>query len=252
MSIGDKELNHQAPPHYDIRTKRKAVDLIQGNEKDQYEKLWDYMHEVLRVNPGSTMLMQMVDGFQALFGVDGTFLKGPCREVLLIAVGMDSNNARFKGMALRGVLWAVAKVVTPAQFASTMEEMAKMDLDAAKWFDDKLAARWNRSHFSTFPGCDVLLNNICESFNSKILHAREMSIIVGCPAGDQFLANLNDKTCAWTKWDLTRIPCPHAIAAIWMDMGEPLDYVDICYTVETYFKCYRGVVFPINGEIDWT
>ncbi|KAL3502463.1 hypothetical protein ACH5RR_036912 [Cinchona calisaya] len=197
------------------RTERKALDLIQGTEKDQYEKLWDYMHEVVRANLGNTMLIQMV--------IDGTFLKGPCWGVLLTAVGMDPNYSIYpiayaitegenKDTWEWFALWATVKATTPAQFASKMEEMTEIDLDAAKWFDDKPAAQWSRNHFSIFPRCDVLLSNIFESFNSKILYAREMSII----DGDQLSINLNDITGACRKLDLTAATrWRHTLSAMW-------------------------------------
>ena len=36
---------------------------------------------------------------------------------------------------------------------------------------------WCRAYFSTFPKCDVLLNNSCEVFNRYILDARELLIL---------------------------------------------------------------------------
>ncbi|KAL3535305.1 hypothetical protein ACH5RR_003766 [Cinchona calisaya] len=45
--------------------------------------------------------------------------------------------AGFKGKALRDALWAAAKASTLTQFSTRMEEIAAIDLDAAKWFDDK-------------------------------------------------------------------------------------------------------------------
>ena len=55
--------------------------------------------------------------------------------------------------------------------------MASIDIYAAKWFDDKPPSQWSRAYFSTYPKCDILLNNVCECFNSKILDAREKPII---------------------------------------------------------------------------
>ena len=86
-------------------------------------------------------------------------------------------SAGFKGIALRNALWAAAKATTPAQFVDRMHELAELDMDAANWLADKHPSEWSRSHFSTFPKCDMLLNNICESFNSKILDSREQTII---------------------------------------------------------------------------
>lgn len=87
------------------------------------------------------------------------------------------SNAGFKGEAPRKVLQAAAKATTPAEFANKMEEMTTIDLDVAKWFDDKPPAQWSRAYFSTYPKCDILLNNVCECFNSNIVDVREKPII---------------------------------------------------------------------------
>ena len=153
----------------------------------------------------------------------------------------------------------------------------------------------------------MLLNNICESFNSKILDAREGSIVVmmealrhvvmqrmqenrdrvrekwskfgfcpkirkmmkdnidkatycvpyksndvsfevACPYGEKWAVNIEDRTCSCRKWDLTGIPCAHAISALWIAMKDPMQYIDDCYSVETYLKCYDPCILPVNGE----
>ncbi|KAL8525812.1 hypothetical protein ACS0TY_015163 [Phlomoides rotata] len=60
---------------------------------------------------------------------------------------------------------------------SKMLEMKKLDESAWKWLDQKPASEWSKSHFSDHPTCDMLLNNMCESFNSCILDAREKPIL---------------------------------------------------------------------------
>jgi len=42
----------------------------------------------------------------------------------------------------------------------------------------------------------------------------------------------DEKTCSCRRWDLTGIPCNHAIAAIWIKKDEPEIYVHECYTVD--------------------
>ncbi|KAL0359861.1 UNVERIFIED_CONTAM: hypothetical protein Sangu_0835500 [Sesamum angustifolium] len=58
-----------------------------------------------------------------------------------------------------------------------MEEMGHLDPKAVDWLSDKPPEHWSRSHFNCFPKCDMLLNNICETFNSCILEAREKPIL---------------------------------------------------------------------------
>lgn len=67
----------------------------------------------------------------------------------------------------------------------------------------------------------------------------------------QYVVNLISRTCGCRQWDLTGIPCPHAMSAIWFDHANPMDYVDDCYTVETYKKAYDEIVYPMPGEDQW-
>ncbi|XP_071916372.1 uncharacterized protein [Coffea arabica] len=394
------------------RAKRAATKIVQGDETDHYKKLPDYINEIKRSNPGTTVIMKVVDGYcdavtrqqkfqrlymcfsgvkqgflaacRPIFGLDGTFLKGPAGGVLLTAVGVDPNNgfypiayaategetkdswmwfltllredlqierdyewtimsdkqkgiiqaceavfpncdhrfcvkhlhsnfsvAGFKGTTLRRALWKAAKATTLAKFSTKMRELAEIDIEAAKWLGTKQPIEWTRSHFRTFSKCDMLLNNICESFNSKILHAREEHIVglmeslrhyvmtrlqqnrdmakskwkklkfcprimkrvkknmdmatqcfpiksndddyeVGCPYGETYCVNIKERMCTCRKWDLTGIPCSHAISAIWIARKDPMDFIDQCYSVEAYLKCYANCILPVNGEHDWT
>ena len=58
-----------------------------------------------------------------------------------------------------------------------MEKMKALDVDAHDWLAKMEPNTWVRAYFSTFPKCDILLNNNCEVFNSYILEAREQPIM---------------------------------------------------------------------------
>ncbi|KAL3515896.1 hypothetical protein ACH5RR_022798 [Cinchona calisaya] len=189
-----------------------------------------------------------------------------------------------------------------------MQDIAEIDLDATKWLDKKSPNEWTRSHFKTLPKCDMLLNNIYQSFNNKILDkdfivsmmeflrkyimkrmqenrdranarwrthrfcpkimkrmkkniehattiiphkANDTLYEVACPYGDIYAVNISERTCFCRKWDLTGIPCPHAISAIWISIQDLLDFIDDCYKVETYLRCYEPTIIPLYGEQDW-
>ncbi|XP_060200419.1 uncharacterized protein LOC132628673 [Lycium barbarum] len=55
--------------------------------------------------------------------------------------------------------------------------MIKLDPKAPKWFINKPPINWSRDVFSSFTKCDMLLNNMCESFNSVLLVARDKRIL---------------------------------------------------------------------------
>lgn len=111
------------------RAKTLVRDKISGNYKEEFSMLRDYGDELLDKNPGNTVVIstdrvniefppvfkRMYVCFDALkkgcmlgcrkiLGLDGCFLKGPCKGELLSAVGKDGNNQMFP------VAWAIVEV----------------------------------------------------------------------------------------------------------------------------------------------
>lgn len=89
------------------------------------------------------------------------------------------NNFKgdFKGLVLKEILWKAARASTVPAFQKAMAEMKKADPKAYDWLNARPAINWTRSHFDPFPKCDILLNNLSESFNAAILPARDKPII---------------------------------------------------------------------------
>ncbi|XP_062080238.1 uncharacterized protein LOC133784994 [Humulus lupulus] len=161
-----------------------------------------------------------------------------------------------------------------------MEEIRKIDNEAYEWLIVAGPKHWSRSHFSTNPKCDILLNNMCGAFNGtkSILAARDRPILsmlerlrmylmqrmtknrqtantwnsnlapkivtilekikvedgshLPTKSGDLiyqiqtmygFMYSVDLKTwvCSCRKWELTGIPCSHAVAAIWHNKQDP-------------------------------
>ena len=73
-------------------------------------------------------------------------------------------------------MWAAARETTKLGF-KVKEMMRKVNVNAYGHLMGIDCAHWSRHAFSKWPKCDVLLNNLCESFNSKIVDARDKSIL---------------------------------------------------------------------------
>ncbi|CAN6715315.1 unnamed protein product [Malus baccata var. baccata] len=83
----------------------------------------------------------------------------------------------FKGKILKDALWNAVKATTIADFRESMVEVNRLNVEAYKWLVKRPTLHWSRSHFETHTQCDILLNNLCESFNSFILRSRDKPII---------------------------------------------------------------------------
>lgn len=212
------------------------------------------------------------------------------------------------GLVLKQKMWKVAKATYIEKYQALMGSLREENEGAYTWLSNVAPRFWSRSHFRTETKCDILINNFCESLNSKILHARSMPILgmlewlriymmqrlqnkrnwiakhqrevcpsiwkrlekyseraagysclyggdgkfqINCSGGEQFVVDLVGKTCACRKWDLTGIPCSHAIRAI-LDNGEQAeDYFSHWYSRDMYIRAYSPVINPFNGSQMW-
>ncbi|KAK8635693.1 hypothetical protein V6N13_004418 [Hibiscus sabdariffa] len=217
------------------------------------------------------------------------------------------KTSEHGGKTLKDYLWAAAWASYPGEFNYWMNKIEKTSDSAYKWLKNKPAQEWSRSHFSTFSKCDMLLNNLCESFNSSIVDVRDKPILtmleaissklmkriykrrdamkryngsicpkiqkkldklkieffnyipdwsggytfqVRCPS-TQFVVDMNKKTCSCIRWQLSGLPCSHAIFCIFNQREHLEDYVDDCYKVTTFLKIYNYTINPIAGEHQW-
>ena len=75
------------------------------------------------------------------------------------------------------MLWNAARAATTSEFRFHIDEMRKIDEEAARWLEERDPTTWSRHKFSPIAKCGALQNNIAESFNSAILPARDKPII---------------------------------------------------------------------------
>ena len=63
--------------------------------------------------------------------------------------------------------------------------------------------------------------------------------------------NLQTKKCTCRRWDLTGVPCIHAIAAYAMLLRDPAEGVSECYGKEAWVKAYSYFIKPVGGKALW-
>ncbi|XP_071933866.1 uncharacterized protein [Coffea arabica] len=153
-----------------------AYAAVEGENKESWTWFFKLLKEDLKIERDYKWAI-MNDKHKGLIQACGHVFPNAAHRFGVKHLHNNFSTSGFKGEALRRALWAATKATIPAEFISKMEDMAAIDLDATKWFDDKPPSQWSRTHFSTYLKYDVLLNNICGCFNRKILDARKEPII---------------------------------------------------------------------------
>ena len=82
-----------------------------------------------------------------------------------------------------------------------MEEIKIISLLAYDWLKDKDPKNWSRTSFKTRLICDILLNNLCEAFNSVIFGARDKHIITMLEIKRRYIGKrIETKIVEGSKW----------------------------------------------------
>ena len=62
---------------------------------------------------------------------------------------------------------------------------------------------------------------------------------------------LDDKYCECEMWQVSGIPCFHAVACINTIRAQVEDYCDHFFSIDNWRKCYAGVIHPIPSMNMW-
>ncbi|XP_019082513.1 PREDICTED: uncharacterized protein LOC104704215 [Camelina sativa] len=151
---GPKRMQQEIEKNYNLivsidkckNAKKKAVEIIDREHKEQFSRLKDYRLALLQSNPESTVVLDTVlddDGSEIfhrfyvcfaairkmwsmwcrpIFGVDGCFMKCTLKGQLLAAVGRDANNGMYP------MAWAVVDIENEDNWVWFLEKL-KVDFN---------------------------------------------------------------------------------------------------------------------------
>ncbi|XP_022041136.1 uncharacterized protein LOC110943709 [Helianthus annuus] len=275
------------------------IDLEPGHPRDltrQFRRIY-------------VCLGALKQGFKALgrdlLGLDGAFMKGPYPGQLLSAVGVDSNNGIYpvcyaivEAENLSAWTWFLDLLADdleiPRNSAFTfMSDRQKGLLPAVSKLFPLAEHRYCLRHIhenmkGSFKGralSDILLNNMCETFNGKILEGRDKPIIAALEYIREYLMRrivtvlrVIERTegliTPWAQKQLQTIkkdqpfimcsgmegicmPCRHVVAAIWFmatngqRVGALESWFDPVYSIGRWKEVYAFKINPINGKALW-
>ncbi|GJR80626.1 putative reverse transcriptase domain-containing protein [Tanacetum coccineum] len=147
---------------------------------------------------------------------------------------------RQKGIIRADLFWIATSATNVRDFEKCMLELKTMNPKAYEWLNQITTEHWARSQFSGRAKSNLLLKNICEVFNGKIVRGRDKPVIIifeyireycmkiimniqvvidKCigpltPTATLIMESIK-KEAYLMKWELKRILCKHVVVACW-------------------------------------
>ncbi|GJS90775.1 zinc finger, CCHC-type containing protein [Tanacetum coccineum] len=174
-------------------------------------------------------------------------------NLLIEDLGIESNfNYTFISDREKGLIQAIASMFPSAEHKYCVRhihenmksqfkggELKSFNSNAYGWLMKIVLEQWSRAYFSGRAKCDLLINNICKMFNRQLVDGRDQPIITCLEYIREYLMKrivvvqkviaktvgpltpsvTKIRICSYKKWELTGIPCKHALAAIY-NMSE--------------------------------
>ncbi|XP_024176584.2 uncharacterized protein LOC112182337 isoform X2 [Rosa chinensis] len=287
-----------------------AYAMVENETKDSWIWFLQLLGKDLDINDGGAGWTFISDKQKGLMPAFDDVV--PLAHIRFCARHMWTNFTKlFPGKQMKDQMWKCAKATTIPFYLKEMEDMKQLNEKAYDWMKEpeRPPKHWCRAFFNTAQQCDILINNLCESFNGWIRDARgkpplsmfeeirvklmtriqlrraKMQAYHGniCPkarktleknklkaatdcistfngghqaevenfGGSKNTVDLNLRTCSCRRWDLSGIPCKHAVSAIFQKREDPDDYVAECYLKKTYMAIYSNLIMPVNGMDLW-
>ncbi|XP_039131855.1 uncharacterized protein LOC120268592 [Dioscorea cayenensis subsp. rotundata] len=195
---------------------------------------------------------------------------------------------KHQGKELQLQFWNVAISTSIPEMKKHLDQMRKMkggDNAVEELLEKWPVQGWCQACFNDQVKCEVIDNNLCETFNGVVLDVRSRPVISMLEtirqyvmmriavkkdyasrwAGDYgpnvaamiekereaYVITLAEQTCSCGKWSKTGIPCQHSMAAIAFQGEDPTNYITHWFRKETYEKAYQFAVNPVKGRDFW-
>ncbi|XP_066160352.1 uncharacterized protein [Oryza sativa Japonica Group] len=103
---------------------------------------------------------------------------------------------------------------------------------------------------------------VCPKIRKKVLkNANAANLCYALPAGHgifqvherdmQYIVDINTKHCDCRRWDITGIPCNHAISCLRHERISAESVLPDCYSTEAFNRAYGFNVWPCNDKSKW-
>ncbi|XP_061999337.1 uncharacterized protein LOC133716677 [Rosa rugosa] len=162
----------------------------------------------------------------------------------------NNFKAKHPGEGLKQLVWDAARsTIIPARDKPilTMLEKIRMDL-MVRMANRRVAVRGWKDMVG--PRIKKIMDKVAERtscYRAWSSGEFEFQITGGGDNGSKHAVDLRLHTCTCRRWQLSGIPCVHAICAIRSKKAEPALFCDDYLMPSSYMEAYSPIIHPIAG-----
>ncbi|GJS21174.1 putative RNA-directed DNA polymerase, eukaryota, reverse transcriptase zinc-binding domain protein [Tanacetum coccineum] len=229
------------------RARAASIMKVKGDFSEQYSLLRDYVLELQRTNEDTTMKIDLERDYnpsETTRQFKRSYLHNIGRahcDVLLNNLCEVFNRQLLDGRDV--------PIITCLEFVR--EYLMKRIVNVKKVI--------SKSPGPLTPAATKLFEAIKHkaTFYTVLWNGRIKYQVSG-PYEDQCVVDIKEKNCSCRKWELTGMPCKHAVSVINeititnADVRVPESWVYSSYWVSTWAKQYSYTINPMNGRNLWS
>ncbi|KAH6798456.1 hypothetical protein C2S51_034940 [Perilla frutescens var. frutescens] len=152
------------------RAKKQALEMIRGSLSDHYAWVRSFMAELMKVDSEGRYEIQGLINVMAELA--------PYAEHRNCARHVYCNwKKTYKGPTLKNIFWKVVRATYIESFNSALEDMRAENKAAYLNFLEREPQKFCKAFVSTIPACDMIDNNVSETFNGFIIEASGKHLI---------------------------------------------------------------------------
>ncbi|KAE8771811.1 hypothetical protein D1007_56261 [Hordeum vulgare] len=203
-------------------------------ERVYYDEMKENAHEQFQLElcfHNVTQLRKALDDYHIAYRRNFTYLKNNQDRVVVCCSSEGTCSFMIYSSEIEGEsTHCIRQILLPhtcGTTTNTSREITPTYVERLEW--EKTNARW-------------CTNIVCSKKDLwQVTHIERT-----------YEVNLAERTCGCFKWDLTGIPCKHAVAAIHKSKQFPEDYASDFFKKPMYKEAYKNFIYPVLGQHGWT
>ncbi|KAM0827899.1 hypothetical protein ACQ4PT_067889 [Festuca glaucescens] len=207
------------------RARNMALTIIHGDEAVQFSSLRDYGKELTTSNPGSKFFLSTTPSKVA----------GEEEAKEHLSTLYWSYDACTRGF-LKG-----CRLFICIDGCHIKTRMVTKDDESDKW-NGKICPKIKKTAEKA--------TELAKSCRVKVA-AVDLFHVWSGEYEREYNVDLKARTCDCNRWQLSGIPCHHAIACCKAMRKDPDQYVHNCYSIEAYKRAYAYKLVPLRARVFW-